>query len=250
MRLEPEEANSAGLPPSRILIVDEHPLFRNALRETLNGHPDFQVVGEAADGQQAVKLCRSLHPQVVVTDLHLPRTEGVDYIRAMKREHPHTVVLVLTAVDDPTCLSAALREGIAGYILKSATSSQIINAVQRALIGEFPLNQELAVRLIRCLMDAKGPKEGEDSDHDILRRSLEATTQNTAFAEVLTTREIEVLGLIVQGLTNAEISEVLFISVSTVKKHVANIISKLHVSNRNEAAIQAVRTGLLSGAER
>src|SRR3712207_540898 len=152
--MEPEEPNSTDLPPSRILIVDEHPLFRHALREILDAHPDFQVVGEAADGQQAVKFCRSLHPQVVVTDLHLPRTEGLDYIRAIKREHPYTVVLVLTAVDEPNCLSAALREGIQGYILKSATSSQIVNAIQRALIGEFPLNQELAMRLIMRLIEA------------------------------------------------------------------------------------------------
>src|SRR3712207_5192399 len=124
------EESSAARGPSRIVIADDHPLFRSAIRHTFDRHPNLEVVGEAANGRQAVELCRFLRPELVLMDLRMPEMDGISATRAIKREFPATIVLILTALEEPTTLSDSLEAGASGYILKHAPPSQITDAVK------------------------------------------------------------------------------------------------------------------------
>ena len=235
--------------PSRILIADDHPLFRCAIRQTLERHSDFEVVAEAASGQQALELCRRLRPQLVLMDLRMPEMDGVAATHAIKKELPETLVLILTAVDESRDLSDSLEAGAAGYILKDAPSAQITQAVLRVLAGESVLNGELAMRLLMSLMNRGSHKEAGDRT----RRPPDSSTAerppgergSRSNSDTLSPREIEVLELVVRGQTNQQISCTLSISVSTVKRHVRHISAKLEVSDRVQAAVRAVELGLL-----
>ena len=217
-------------PPSRIVIADDHPLYLDALRRLLEGCPSLQVVGEATNGKEALELCRRLGPDVVLMDVRMPEMDGLAAARAIKREMPDTVVLFITAFDDPGYLSEALKTGASGYVLKYATSREIINAIGKALAGEFSLNRGIATRLLRNLLDEQVPIRPDGHPR-------------SPFFERLTPREIEVLRLIVRGSTNQDIARDLHISVSTVKKHVRSITTKLGVSDRVQAAVKASSLG-------
>ena len=132
--------------PSRIVVADDHPLFRSAIRHTLEAHPDLEVVAEAANGQEAVELCRRLRPELVLMDLRMPVMDGVAATQAIKREFPDTFVLILTAVDESAGLSDSLEAGAAGYVLKDAPAARITDAVRRVLAGESPLDEKVAMR--------------------------------------------------------------------------------------------------------
>jgi DNA-binding NarL/FixJ family response regulator len=227
-----QEQPSVIHPPVRIVIAEEHPLFRSALRGVLSEQAHLEVVGEAADGEQAVELCRRFRPELVLMGLRMPRMDGLEATRAIKREFPSTAVLVVTAFEDPDHLSEAIKAGAAGYVLKSAHAGQIIEAVRKVLLGESPLNQEVAMRLLTRLLLKDVPKEdGEE-----------------ALAEPLSPREVEVLRLMSRGQTNQQIAHNLLVSVSTVKKHVHNVLRKLGVSDRTQAIVKAVELGM--GSER
>jgi DNA-binding NarL/FixJ family response regulator len=218
--------------PSRIVVVDDHPLMRCALRQMLGTQADLEVVGEAADGQQAVELCRRLYPDLVLMDVRMPAMDGLEATRKIKRELPRTIVLVLTASDYPDDLSEALEAGAAGYVQKGATTQETIGAVRKVLGGESSLDQEVATQLLKRLVDEPKPESnGIAKDESLL--------------VLLSARESEVLGLVARGYTNQQIARKLLISVSTVKKHVRNVISKLGVSDRTQAAVRAVELGML-----
>jgi DNA-binding NarL/FixJ family response regulator len=226
-RKEPRVGDS----PSRIVVADDHPLFRFALGRVLDAQPDLEVVGEAGDGREAVELCRSLRPELVLMDVRMPKMDGLEATRQIKREFPRTIMLVLTALEEPNHLSGALKAGAAGYVLKSAPVAQIIGAVRKVLAGESPLDQEVAARLLMRLSQQE-PEEKE--------------APNGRLPGSLSPREIEVLRLTARGRTNQQIAHELLISVSTVKKHVQSIISKLGVSDRTQAAVRAVELGVLA----
>jgi DNA-binding NarL/FixJ family response regulator len=242
---------SATRPPSRIIIADDHPLFRSAIRETLERHSDLEVVGEAANGRQALELCHRLRPELVLMDLRMPEMDGVTATHAIKSEFPHTLVLILTALDESRGLSNSLEAGAAGYVLKDASPAQITDAVRRVLAGETPLNDEVAMRLLMSLMDRGtqeekkvreqrvGPADSSTSETP-LKQSGESHPSNP-----LTPREAEVLRLVARGQTNQQIARNLFISVSTVKRHIRHISAKLGVCDRVQAAVRAVEVGLL-----
>jgi DNA-binding NarL/FixJ family response regulator len=240
-------AEQSGL--SRVLIADDHPLFREALRGMLSGQPDLKVVGEAADGQEAVELCRRLRPDLVLMDVRMPRMDGLAATRAIKQEHPHTIVLVLTALEEPNRLSEALMGGAGGYILKYESRQQILEAIRLVLSGEAALNPGLATRLLCQVLD-KTPKKEEESVGlaSSPAREVEGRASSPAL-ESLTSREMEVLRLLARGKTNGQIAESLLLSLSTVKKHVHRVISKLGVSDRVQAAIRAIELGLLPEQE-
>lgn len=218
--------------PSRIVVVDDHPIMRRALRRMLGAQDDLEVVGEAADGQRAVELCRRLYPDLVLMDVRMPKMDGLEATRRIKRECPRTIVLVLSASDDPHDLSEALKAGASGYALKAAPIAHTIDAVRKVLAGESALEQGVSTRLLMHLME-EAPKEEEPQKEEPLR-------------EALTLHETEVLRLTALGYTNVHIARALCISVSTVKKHLRSVVSKLGVSGRTQAAVRAVELGVLT----
>ena len=218
----------------RIVIADDHPLYREALKGLLEEHPDFEVVGEGKDGMEALELCQRLRPEVVLMDARMPEMDGLEATRAIKRELPGTLVLVITALEDPNHLSEALKAGAGGYILKTSGCSEISDAICKAVRGEVPLNQGISAQLLHKLL-----LNGEAA-----ARTFEEHPR-APLLEELSQREVEVLQLLARGRTNQDIARSLLISVSTVKKHVHRILSKLGVTDRVQAAVKAIELGLL-----
>jgi two-component system, NarL family, response regulator LiaR len=249
--MELEESRAARR-PSRIVIADDHPLFRSASRATLESHSDFEVVGEAANGREALELCRRLRPELVLMDLRMPQMDGIAATHAIKREFPETLVLVLTAVDESAGLSDSLEAGAVGYVLKDAPAARITDAVRRVLAGESPLDEKVAMGLLMSLMN-RGTQEEEDrkgeSAHSSTSERPLGKRGGSRPTESLTPREVEILRLVVQGQTNQQVARTLLISVSTVKRHLRHISTKLGVCDRVQAAVRAVELGLLDQRE-
>jgi DNA-binding NarL/FixJ family response regulator len=251
VKMGQEEPPASQGGPSRIIIADDHPLFRSALRQTLERQHNLEVVAEAADGRQALELCRRFRPHLVLMDLRMPEMDGVTATQAIKRELPATIVLILTALEEPTDLSDSLEAGAAGYILKHSPAAQLTDAVRRVLAGESPLNERVAMRLLMRLIDTEKRAMGEEVEEGGPARSPSTSERalgqrgESRHARSLTQREVEVMRLVVRGHTNQQIARSLLISVSTVKRHVRHIIAKLGVSDRVQAAVRAIELGLL-----
>jgi len=209
------------------VIADDHELARAGLRSMLAGERGLEVVGEATTGREALALCRRLQPDLVLMDVRMPEMDGLAATRAIKAECPRVSVIIVTMHENPDYLFEALKAGAAGYVLKDATQREVVSAVRQVLRGESLLNAEVATRLLRRL--------AEETQHP-----------EEAPLATLTPREVEVLRLLAQGLTNREIAERLIVSVGTVKVHVERILAKLGVSDRTQAAVRAVTLGLAS----
>ncbi len=223
--------------PTRLLIADDHPLVREGMRAMIAGEPDLEVVGEATDGAEAFELCRKLRPDLVLMDVHMPRMDGLEATRAIRRERLGAIVLIVTALEGPDYLLEAVRAGAAGYILKYASRDALLGAVRGVLDGESPLNQELAMQLLVRLADETDPRLEPRSDPTDKRREQSPLGQ-------FTLRELDVLRLLARGKTNREITQELHLSLSTVKTHLEHIMVKLEVSDRTQAALKAVELGL------
>jgi DNA-binding NarL/FixJ family response regulator len=218
---------------ARVLLVDDHALMRVAMRATLDHDDTLEVVGEAKDGLEAITRCRELEPDVVLMDVSMPVLDGIEATRRIKREFPETSVLILTAHADQGLLMDAVKAGAAGYVLKGDDPDRVLGSVRAVLEGDTPLDQGLAMELLRRL--------GEEAPaHIAAEGAAEAALPNP-----LTPREIEVLGLLASGRTNRRIAEELHLSLSTVKTHLEHIIKKLEVSDRTQAAVKALEMGLL-----
>ena len=239
--IQEEDGKASSLPssspPARVLLIDDHPLFRDALRQMLEEASDLEVVGEAENGQRALELCSSLKPDLVLMDVRMPKMDGLEATRAIKRECPPTIVLILSALDEPDFLLKALGAGADGYVLKYLTREQLINAIRRVLRGESPLNQELAAELI---VGMGGEVEQEAGSSPQLEKRQELPL------ELLTDRELDVLRLVARGKSNPEIGQELGIGTGTIKVHVHHIISKLGISDRTQAVVRAIDLGLLA----
>ena len=230
-------------PPARILIADDHILVRDGYRLMLEREEGLEVVGEASNGREAVELCRKLGPDLVLMDVRMPEMDGLEATRAIKGESPTTSVLVVTTYDNPDYLFEAVEAGAAGYVLKDAPKSQLLNAVRRTLGGESPLNQELALQLIsRFTREARRLDESAAPPAAPRRRGA----AGGAAPEALTRRELEVLQLLARGKSNPQIAQELVISRLTAKTHVERIIRKLEVSDRTQAALRAIDLGLVT----
>jgi DNA-binding NarL/FixJ family response regulator len=223
------ETEPPGSRRGRVIIADDHELARLGLRTMLEPEPDLEVVGEAATGREAVELSRQLQPDLVLMDIRMPDVDGLVATRAIKEEMPRVSILIVTLSEDPDYLLEALRVGAAGYVLKDASRREVVAAVRQVLSGESPLDPKLAAQLIRRLAHQTPPKD-----------------QLAKHGDELTQRELDVLRLVAEGKTNAEIAQSLFVSVGTVKVHVERIINKLGVSDRTQAAVRAVELGYLT----
>jgi DNA-binding NarL/FixJ family response regulator len=222
--------------PARLIIADDHALLRSGIRSMLYGEPDLEVVGEAADGQEALELCRRLQPDLVLMDVRMPRMDGLAATRAIKEEYPRTSVVMVTMQEDPDYLFEAVIAGAAGYVLKGVTPEQLTDAVRQVLDGEFLFNQKLTIDLLRSMADREKSSVSPSG----------MTASEESVSEPLTARETEILSLLAQGQTNPQIARELVVSPGTIKNHVRHIIAKLGVSDRTQAAVRAMELGLLA----
>jgi len=242
MNTEPSPGEESR--PARIVLADDHPLIREMLRRMLSEQSDLEVAGEATNGREALELCRRLRPELVLLDIRMPEMDGLEATRAIKSEFPRTIVLLLTAHEDPNCMAQAIVGGASGYVLKCATPKQIIGEIRKVLRGESALDQEVAMRLLRrVLEEAPESKQGPAERAPSAAKPFEE--RPGSFPEALSAREVEVLRLLVLGRSNQEIARSIFVSVSTVKKHVRHVVEKLGVSDRVQAAVRAAELGLL-----
>jgi DNA-binding NarL/FixJ family response regulator len=209
----------------RVLIADDHTLFRDGLRALLASIPDVEVVGEASNGKEALRLAIEYQPDVILMDIQMPDLNGIEATRQILRTSPHVGIIVLTMFQDDDSVFAAMRAGARGYVLKGADQAVLLRAMRAVANGESLFSPEIAARLMQFFA------------------SLEPTSRPELFPE-LTEREREILSFIADGQTNAEIAEKLVISLKTVRNHVSNIFSKLQVADRAQAAIRAREAGL------
>jgi len=221
---------------ARVLIADDHRLVREGLKAVLATEPDLEVVGEARDGYEAIEACRRLEPDLVLMDVRMPRVDGLEATKKIKEALPRTSVVMVTMHENPDYLLEAVRAGAAGYILKDAGEERLIGALRRTLAGDSPLDQRLVMRLLRGL-------SGEEAIRPL--PAAEARERRGPLPGGITPREREVLRLLAQGWTNPQIAQRLAISRGTVKMHVQNIIAKLGVSDRTQAAVRAIELGIV-----
>jgi DNA-binding NarL/FixJ family response regulator len=233
--------------PARLLIADDHALAREGMRSMLANEPDLQIVGEAKDGEEALNLCRRFRPELILMDVRMPKMDGLEATRAIKEVSPQTAILMVSTYESQEYLVEAIKAGAAGYVLKEATKGQLLSTLRGVLDGETPLNEELAMQVLRKFVEQPPLNEGyadvPPTTSSTSGRAIEERAGPSPL-EVLSPRELAVLRLIARGRTNRQISEDLLVSVSTVKKHVHQIITKLGVSDRTQAAISAIHFDL------
>jgi NarL family two-component system response regulator LiaR len=215
--------------PITVLIVDDHEIVRRGIRAYLETQPDFNVIGEAASGEEAIQMALNLVPDVVLMDLILPGLDGVESTRRIKNLSPRTQIVVLTSYHEDEHIFPALKAGATAYILKDIRMDRLAEALHKAVNGEVTLHPRVAARV---LQNIRGEREEERNPYT-----------------ELTERELEVLKLLANGLSNSRIAEQLFISENTVKGHISNILSKLHLADRTQAAAFAWREGIVRRPE-
>lgn len=213
----------------RLLIVDDQTMFRQGMRMLLSSQPDFEIVGEAADGEDALVKAAQLKPQVVLMDLRMPVLDGAAATRRLRAAHPEMRVIVLTTFDEDEAIFDGLRSGATGYLLKDAPTDKLYEAIRAAARGESFLQPSVAAKVVA----------------EFARLSEQAPAGNQSLAEPLSQRELEILRLLANGATNKEIAAQLVLAEGTVKNHVTNILTKLGVTDRTRAALRARELGIL-----
>lgn len=210
--------------PITILLAEDHVIVRESIRQSLERKPDFKVVGEASDGEEAVKMALELKPDIIVMDISMPRLNGIEATKQIKEKMPSVAILVLTAYDYEQYIFPLLAAGAAGYLLKDVNSRELVNAIETVLKGEPVLHPAVARKVLERFKHT-GDTSGEE------------------VTKILTEQEINVLKMAAKGMNNKAIADSLFISVRTVESHLAIIFNKLGVGSRTEAVIQAMKQG-------
>jgi DNA-binding NarL/FixJ family response regulator len=213
----------------RVLIVDDHALFRKGLQLVLDKEPDIDVIGEGSDGQEAVDKAQELMPDVVLMDVRMPRRSGIEATTQIRDLLPHAKILMLTISDDEADLYDAIKAGASGYLLKEINTEEVADAIRSVWAGQSRISPSMAAKLLQEFQAMS--KRAEERTHVPTPR--------------LTDREMEVLRLVAQGMNNRDIAKDLFISENTVKNHIRNILEKLQLHSRMEAVVYAVREKLL-----
>jgi len=224
--LEGKKVHLSVVNKIRVLLAEDHEIVREGTSEFVRRELDMEVVGEASDGEEAVKLATELKPDVVIMDIAMPKLNGVEATKQIKERQPSIAVLILTAYDYDQYIFGLLEAGAAGYLLKGVRARELVDAVRAVYAGESVLHPVIARRVIERL---KSPHPGE-----------------TQAFELLSAREMEVLKLAATGISNKEIAEQLFLSPRTVQVHLGNIFNKLGVASRTEAILYGLRRGLLT----
>ena len=212
---------------TRVLIADDHALLREAMRNLLDREDDIEIVGEASDGEEAVKLSSKLKPDIAIMDIVMPKLNGIEASKEIKKISPATAIIILTAYDDAQYVLGLLEAGAAGYLLKSARGRDIVAAIRAVREGESVLHPSIIAMLLRRAIGMPAEENKQKGN------------------ENLTEREIEVLKLAATGMSNKEIAENLSVTVRTVKAHISNLFAKMDVASRTEAILKAVREGWL-----
>jgi NarL family two-component system response regulator LiaR len=219
------ESQSQGSQIIRVLVVDDHAIIRKGLQAVLDLVPDIEFVGEAENGERALALSQTLKPDVILMDLMMPKMDGISCIREIKARSPETRILVLTNFAGEDMVFPAIKAGAMGYHLKDSAPEAVVSAIRQVFHGELALHPLIARKVLE---------------------ELHATSDRPLTQEPLTQRELEVLRLIAQGHENREIASQLTISEATVRTHVGNILNKLHLASRTQAALYALKEGLAS----
>jgi len=216
------------MPKVRILIADDHAVLREGMRDLLSREKDFEVVGEASDGEEAARLGKELKPDVVIMDIVMPKLNGIEATKLIKQVSPASAILILTAYSDIHYILGLLEAGACGYLLKSARGSEVVGAVRAVSYGESVLDSVVTHKLLqRVVSSEKGNDEGRSAGQ-------------------LTARETEILKLAARGMSNKEVADTLFLSLRTVKAHLTNIFNKLGCGSRIDAIIKGLREGYIT----
>ncbi len=215
---------SAASVPIQLLVADDHEVVRLGLKTLLEQVPDFVIVGEAGSGREAVAKVGQLHPDVIIMDVRMPDGSGIEACRAIRAEHPQTKVIMLTSYSDSEAVMGSVLAGADGYLLKQVGSRELVDAIRTVASGRSLLDPSVTAK--------------------VLAQLRELAEARTGAMETLTPQERKVLRLLAEGKTNKEISEELFLTEKTVRNYVSNILAKLNLSNRTEAATYAIRRGL------
>ncbi len=215
----------------RILLADDHAVLRQGTAELLQHELDFEIVGHAENGQEAVRMAHELQPDIIVMDVRMPVLSGVEATRQIRQELPQVQVLILTAYDDDQYVFSLLQAGASGYLLKTAPMSELVRSIHQVRAGESPLSPIIARKVVARLNAGSAYNSGPEG---------------TANPDTLTPRELEILQFLARGLTNREIAEAVYISERTVQTHLTNIFAKMQVSSRLEAVLKGIRIGWLT----
>jgi DNA-binding NarL/FixJ family response regulator len=212
----------------RVLLADDHTLFRKGLATLITNRDDMEVVGEAGDGREAIELTRTILPDVILMDVHMPDCDGIEATKVIKKEMPHVKIIMMSASDDDDDLFASIKNGANGYLLKNIDPAHLFIWLEGLRQGDVPISGLLAEKILQEF------------------RSEARAGQPSEVNEALTNKEVEILGRLVQGKSNKEIAKALHISENTVKIQLRNTMEKLHLQNRLQIAVHAVRQGLVS----